>query len=99
MIQHERRSETAYEIMNNASAYCSHKLKENESKTDVAEFIKIINLLYAEGYAYTKYCIENHFMANLLQNISIESLEHIKEALSDDLKPFVIQKLREKKHY
>ena len=61
-------SVTAYEIMTDAANFCINACQDNTRKNEISEFIKIINLLYTEGYAYTKHCIKNEFISNFIKN-------------------------------
>ncbi|MCO6149673.1 hypothetical protein [Flavobacterium sp. NRK1] len=87
-------SETAYEVMIGAATYLTTALKDNAKKKEVLEFMNIINLLYKEGYAYTRYCIENEFIGNLVKNAP-EKILNIKDELGDELKLLMANKLKE----
>ena len=81
-----------YDVLRSVSDYC---LVNTSSKEKVTEVFKIINMLYQEGHAYTRHCIENEFICNFIENSPALPLKEYLNDIPSPLKEAFIKTLIE----
>lgn len=94
IVNLDRTIATDYEIIRSVSQYSLSLLQKNSGQK-VIDVFKIINMLYQEGHAYTKHCIENEFICNFIENSPALRLKQYLYDLPSPLKEAFIKTLIE----
>ncbi|WP_159799098.1 hypothetical protein [Flavobacterium sp. MK4S-17] len=82
-----------YDMLRSVSEYCLLNAAGNKEK--VTEVFKVINMLYQEGHAYTRHCIENEFICNFIENSPALPLREYINYMPSPLKEAFIKTLIE----